>query len=399
MVKRGFLFVFVVIFSSTIWSAQSLLKGSERLLSQGYHHASKRLASVRLLSTTPFDDRTSIPGSKTMQVFSRPTYDRIAKYVLSQDESIRIHILKAFTGISSLSSAVQLDEHYNPFDPLHNLRKLINSTSAQGLFEAIKSSSTVELALDGKKNKQASEVLRGISGLYNDLTHAFPNYRHRSTVDFLCETDFGYVTIEFQVAKQDHWDKRALAYIANIYGNQLRPRQGYDQIRDVIGVNLLGDGSIPYWRDGNFVRDYTFIDQRNHRNKIPSLRLIQYSLGDVALDHPDLKENDPLRQWIDFFKSAHLKDDTPPLVEEAVRKAYDMVRVDTLKAQHPELLKASDEFFSSLTEHDQAVKEKGLEEGKKEALLVAARSMKKRGISNQEIAIDLGLTEEEVSKV
>ena len=214
---------------------------------------------------------------KTMQVFSRPTYDRIAKHILSNDESVRIDILRAFTGISTLSSAMQLDEHHNPFDPIHNLRKLINSSSSQTLFEKIRDSSTIELSIDGKKNKQASEILKGFSSLYDDLSHAFPSNSYRSTVDFLCETDFGYITIEFQVAKQDYWDKRALAYIASVYGNQLRSRKNYDQIQDVIGVNLLGDGSTPYWKDGDFMRDYTFMNQRGSKHKIPSLRLIQYS--------------------------------------------------------------------------------------------------------------------------
>ena len=395
MTKKLFIFISLLIFSSsTTWSAQSLLSVSEscgrRGLSRAIHFV------TRSFSNASFDDKILVPERrKTMQVFSRPTYDRIAKYVLSQDETVRIDILKAFTGISSLSSATQLDEHYNPFDPLHNLRKLINSSSAHGLFETIRGSSTVELALDGKKNKQASEVLKGLSTLYDDLAHAFPNHRYRSSVDFLCETDFGFITIEFQVAKQDHLDKRALAYIASIYGNQLRPSQDYDQIRDVIGINLLGEGSTPYWKDGNFIRDYTIVDQKRSKNKIPSLRLIQYSLGDVDFDHPDLKENEKLKQWIEFFKSAHEKEATPPSVDESVKKAYDMIRVDTLKTQHPELLKASDDFFSSLTEHDQAVKEKGVEEG----LIKVAQNMLKAKKSTLEIVAMTGLSEEQIKKL
>lgn len=341
----------------------------------------------------------SLEQGKSMQVFSRPTYDRIAKHILSTDESVRIDILKAFTGISTLSSAMQLDEHHNPFDPLHNLRKLINSSSSQNLFETIRDSSSIELSIDGKKNKQASEILKGFSSLYGDLSHAFPSNSYRSTVDFLCETDFGYITIEFQVAKQDYWDKRALAYVASIYGNQLRSRKNYDQIQDVIGVNLLGDGSTPYWKDGDFMRDYTFMNQRGSKHKIPSLRLIQYSLGDVDLDHEDLRENKPLKQWIEFFKSAHEQQETPPSVDESVRKAYQMIRVDTLKKEHPDLLKASDEFFASLTEHDQAVKEKGMEEGERKMRFQIAQNMCSKGLSIQDIVSTTGLSTEEIQKI
>ncbi len=391
MSKIIFIFISLFILSEDSIGLQNLL--SDKFLSRSFNTASRYYQAQKRLfsSTSPIDSTKSSGVNNKMQVFSRPTYDRIAKYILSGDDSVRVDILRAFTGINTLSSAVQLDEHYNPFDPLHNLRKLINSTSSQNLFEIIRDSSEIELSIDGKKNKQAPEILRGLSVLYSDLAHAFPDGRYRSTVDFLCETDFGYITIEFQVAKQDYWDKRALAYIASIYGNQLRPEKDYNQIQNVIGVNLLGDGSAPYWKDGDFMRDYTFMNQRTSKHKIPALRLIQYSLGDVDFNHPDLKENDHLRQWIEFFKSAHEKESLPPSIDDSVRKAYEMIRVDTLKKVHPDLLKASDEFFASLTEHDQAVKEKGLEE--------VAVNMLRAGKDIEEIIKMTGLSQERVKKL
>ncbi|MFN7633089.1 MAG: PD-(D/E)XK nuclease family transposase [Cyanobacteriota bacterium] len=395
MIKILSTLVFCFVLSSTTWSSQGLLRlGTEKGLLQGLQKVSRGIhLPVRLFSTDSLDDKPSAPERKTMhQVFSRPTHDRIAKYVLSEDEAVRIDVLKAFTGIDSLTSARQLDEHYNPFDPLYNLRKLINSASSQEVFETVRDSSDVEVILGGKKNKKASELLKGLSGLYSDLAHAFPSQRNRSTVDFLCETDFGFITIEFQVAKQDYWDKRALAYISSIYGNQLRTRDDYVQIQNVIGVNLLGDGSTPYWKDGGFVRDYTFVDQKNSKNKIPSLRLVQYSLGDANLNHPDLKENEKLRQWIEFFKSAHEKKATPPSVDEPVKKAYDMIRVDKLKSGHPELLRSADEFFASLTEHDKAVAEKTKIE-------IAEKMIGNDKLSDQDISDVSGLSLADVNKL
>ena len=349
--------------------------------------------TVRFFSDS-LDGEHSAPKREIMrQVFARPMHDRIAKYVLSQDEAVRIDILKAFTGIDSLTSAKQLDEH-NPFDALYNLRTLINSASSQEVFETIRESS-VEVLLGGKKNKKASGLVKKLGGLYGDFAHAVPSGKNRSTVDFLCETGFGFITIEFQVTKQVYWDKRALAYISSIYGNQLRTGVGYDQIRDVIGINLLGDGSTPYWKDGGFVREYTFVDKRNSKNEIPSLKLMQYSLGDANLDHPDFKENEKLRQWIEFFKSAHEKKSTPPSLDEPVKNAYDMIRVDKLKSKHPELLRSTDEFFANLTEHDKAVKEKGIEETK---IAIAKNLIKSTKLSDKEIAEVSGLSLEDVEK-
>jgi len=104
------------------------------------------------------------------------------------------------------------------------------------------------------------------------------------------------------------------------------------------------------------------------------LRLIQYSLGDANLDHKDLQDNADLKQWIEFFKSAHEKDSIPQSVGEPVKKAYSMIQVDTLKKKHPDLLKTSDEFFASLTEHDQAVGVQAMEKN--------AREVAKRMISD-----------------
>ena len=82
-------------------------------------------------------------------------------------------------------------------------------------------------------------------------------------------------------------------------------------------------------------------------------------------------------------------------MDESVKKAYDMIRVDTLKTRHPELLKASDDFFSSLTENDQAVKEKGVEEG----LIKVAQNMLKAKRSILEIVAMTGLSEEQIKKL
>lgn len=401
MIKSFLLFFSLLVFTKNAIAMHTFLIGrGEQSLSRSlrikpkHHHSTERFFS----SPSNSDDAPVSEGSKKRQVFSRPTCDRIAKYILSGDESVRVDILRAFTGISTLASAKQLDEHHNPFDPFHNLRKLINASS-QNFFETIRGSSTIELFIDGKENKQAWEILKRFSRVYDDLSYAFPINNYRSTVDFLCETAFGYITIEFEVATQDYWDKRALAHIASLYGNQIRSRKNYDLIHSVIGINFLGDGSAPYWKDGNFMRDYTFMDQRGSKRKIPSLRLIQYSLGDVDFNHPDLKENKQLKQWIEFFKSAHEKEAVPPSIDESVRKAYEMIKVDTLKKEHPDLLKASDEFFSSLTEHDQAVKEKGIEEGRKKANQNFAKKLIYKRMDPKEISELTDLSEEEVLKL
>jgi hypothetical protein len=117
MKKILFILVSIIVFSESSIGMQTLLKaGVETGLRNKCSYISKRFSSSNLLN----DQIPVLERSKKMQVFSRPTYDRIAKYILSGDDSVRVDILRALTGISTLSSAIQLDEHYNPFDPLHN---------------------------------------------------------------------------------------------------------------------------------------------------------------------------------------------------------------------------------------------------------------------------------------
>ena len=78
----------------------------------------------------------------------------------------------------------------------------------------------------------------------------------------------------------------------------------------------------------------------------------------------------------------------PPSIDEPVKKAYEMIRVDTLKKSHPDLLKASDEFFASLTEHDQAVRDN--------KALKVAKKMILKGMDVKEIAELTGISVSEV---
>ena len=85
----------------------------------------------------------------------------------------------------------------------------------------------------------------------------------------------------------------------------------------------------------------------------------------------------------------------PPSIDEPVRKAYEMIRVDILKKEQPELLKASDEFFASLTEHDQAIREQSEEK----ALEKVAKKLIFDGMSVEKVVEITGLSQEQIGKL
>ena len=62
-----------------------------------------------------------------------------------------------------------------------------------------------------------------------------------SQLDILCKLDNeDYVAVEIQVVKYNYWDNRALAYISSLYGNQLRRGDKWEDLKKVIGINILG---------------------------------------------------------------------------------------------------------------------------------------------------------------
>ena len=102
-------------------------------------------------------------------------------------------------------------------------------------------------------------------------------------------------------------------------------------VRDVAELNLLGDGSIPSWKDHNFIRDSVFTDKKSCLNTILSLRLVQYSLGDTESVHKDFLTNPKLKQWIECLKSAHKQSAAPASIDEPTFKKME---VDVVNIQN-----------------------------------------------------------------
>ena len=347
--KIFFLFFYFFIFSQDSLGLQNILRSSGDLcLSQ----SSRNFYKFFHLPKVFFSD---MPISKQKQIFACPTHDDISKHIFCNDESVRIDILKAFTGIQSLSSATLIDRLANPFDPILKLRKLVDSIESQNIFDSIKRSSKIDIFLDDKKVYHALEFLKGLVVSYEDFSHAFPYHRSHSVIDFLCETHSGSVTIEFQVSKEDYWDRRILGLLSSLYKSD--DEKDYEKIQDIVGSYLSGiygnqrtnvveiKENIFSWDTLNtesvyaprFVRNYIFVDRNIFLNKIPVLNFIHYSLSDANLEDEYFEKNYQLKKWVEFFLSAHKRESMPLSIDEPLRKAYEMIRLDVLNKKYPDI--------------------------------------------------------------
>ena len=376
--KIFFLFFCFFIFSEYSIGLQNVLRSNSDLyLSKISHNFYKFFHLPKVFSS---DDSRIIKQnpvselSNNKKVFACPTHDDISKHIFCNDESVRVDILKAFTGIQSLSSATLIDRLDNRFDPILKLRRLINSIESQSIFNRIKNSSKIDIFLDDKKVYHALEFLKGLVVSYEDFSHAFPYHSSHSVIDFLCKTNSGNVTIEFQVSKQDYWDRRILSLLSSLYGNE--KAKDYKKIEELVGSYLSGiysnqrtnivklkeDTLCQYTLNTEsvynprFVRNYIFVDKNISFNKIPVLNFIHYSLSDANIEDKYFEKNQQLKKWVEFFLSAHKRESMPPSIDEPLRKAYEMIRLDVLNKEYPNIPedKSSHEekkFFLFIVKH------------------------------------------------
>lgn len=376
--KIFFLFFCFFIFSEDSLGLQNVLRSSGDIcLSQSSRNFYKffHLPKVFFSDNSRLSKRNPISAlSNTKKVFACPTHDDISKHIFCHDESVRVAILKAFTGIQSLSSATLIDRLDNPFDPILKLRRLVSSIESQRIFDSVKNSLKIDLFLDDKKVYHALEFLKGLVVSYEDFSHAFPYHRSHSVVDFLCETNSGNVTIEFQVSKQDHWDKRILGLLSSLYRSE--NVKDYEKIQDLIGAYLSGiydnkRANIVKIKDDifsldtlnvesndtpKFIRNYIFVDKNISSNKIPVLNFMHYSLSDANLEDTYFEKNHHLKQWVEFFLSAHKRKSMPPSIDGPLRKAYEMIKFDVLKREFPDIpedqpLYEEKKFFLFIVKH------------------------------------------------
>ena len=364
------------------------------------------------------------------QTYGIPTYDALFKYVLSQD-SIRPSFFHAFVPGLTITSSQRLDEHMNPLQELQLLRDFIHRRDTAQTVDRISATSGVCLGSLNPdttgfvKDEAATTFLHEMMGHFDDIKKAFPRARYDGTMDFVCSLDTGdYALIEMQVIPQDYWDRRALAYVAAFYGNQLRRGDKWEHhIRKVIGINILGGGKDEkvHWVDtpSHYVRHYKFQEQLHEtdpKRYIDGIELIQYSIMNAP--EADSASDREKQDWITFFKRGHRMNEsqvkeqiqTPEVLQAFERAKFSSMPGDVKKAYDDE-----DRQYDQYSQHTAEIASKGeakgkaegkaegiaegIKEGQKKATLKIARELKQMRMSTEQIATATGLSAAEVEEI
>ncbi|MBW8308784.1 MAG: Rpn family recombination-promoting nuclease/putative transposase, partial [Candidatus Paracaedibacteraceae bacterium] len=217
------------------------------------------------------------------QVFARATLDPVAKYVLDDPEVLK-GFIQTFARVSGVEILQILDNNLNPlerkysnlYEAFHKvkpkLRKIMEDDK-EGTKDLYKVEKRLTEDASYVKDEGLTTFLYELARHQDDLSKIFPDPK-RPQVDVLCkfsqrdENDHvkeELALVEIQVAQQDYWDQRGLAYAALIYGNQLRRSEEWSKLKNVIAINILGGGvnNVKYWQGGKYVRHYQFQDKHD----------------------------------------------------------------------------------------------------------------------------------------
>jgi predicted transposase/invertase (TIGR01784 family) len=249
---------------------------------------------------------------------------------------------------------------------------------------------------------QSTAFLEALMGRFEEICTSFPKQkRFDGVMDFACRLDNGeYALIEMQVIPQNYWDRRALAYVAAFYGNQLSRGEQWKHIRKVIGINILGGGKEEkvHWVDalpGEYMRHYKFEDQLNGKKGrfIDGIELIQYSV----MKAPTVDDQEK-QDWLTFFKKAAYMTEEEvqaTIKTEAVRRAFERAKIDKLPTEIFNAYEAEDKEYDQYSQHTADLVSKG----KIEEKIQIAKSMKAKGIASAIITECTGISLSDIEKL
>jgi len=378
------------------------------------------------------------PGAAGSQASGEQTYgittlDALFKHVL-MDDNIRSSFFRAFIPGLSIVSSTRIDEFLNPVQELQLVRTLIHrqdTAAAVGKLSRVTVphyKNTCSKKSCFSRDTQVMAFLREFSERFDDIKKAFPMAKYNGTMDFACQLDNGdFSLVEMQVLPQNHWDKRALAYAAAFYGNQLVKGQRWSDLKKVIGINILGGGTRneAHWNKTSqqFMRHYKFQEQLHKKSPpkfIDGIELIQCSVMNAPSALPSC--NQEQRDWITFYKRGaqmNEKEVKSEVRTPAVLDAFERAKLSSLPdqvkqdydAQQLQYDQVSDYTADKVAEGEAKGRAEGEAKGRAEgraegeakgkadAILMAIRGMKLNHISDARIASFFDMEEHEVAAI
>lgn len=193
-----------------------------------------------------------------------------------------------------------------------------------------------------------------------------------------------------------------LNFAASLYAHQLREGDKYKDIKKVLCINILGDGSeVHMWPEKRHFQHFRFQDQ--HGTVLEKgIEIIQYPLGqDETLGEAleELPESGKIefKEWWEFLahKDTHKKEMVAQVQTDEVREAYELVRFSNLSPKRRASIIRRKQFWDLYKDQTKVLLEKGVKDGIEEGKKGTARRLITMGLSDEQIlhATELPLEE------
>jgi predicted transposase/invertase (TIGR01784 family) len=344
--------------------------------------------------------------TESSQVYGIASYDALFKYVLSYN-NVRPSFFHAFVPNLEIQSSERLDEHMNPLETFQLLRDFLHKKDHNTHIKLLAQSDFKVVSRDELGNERddvpATQIMKEFVGRFEELKLAFPKPHYSGTMDFVCQLRNGdYAMIEMQVIPQNYWDRRALAYVAAFYGNQLKKGGDWKDIRRVIGINILGGGkdSKVHWENtsNQFIRHYKVQEQLHQPAQfIDGIELVQYSI----MNSPEALSSQEVQDWVTFFKRGHFMSEeevVSTIKTPEVLQAFERAKISKLPGEVRLAYEEEDREYDRYSQHTEDLVDKaetkGRTEGREEEKrAIALNLMTMTTLSDLEIAQGTGLSE------
>lgn len=239
-------------------------------------------------------------------------------------------------------------------------------------------------------------------------------------VDILAEGENGELTIfEIQNTRELYYFHRMLYGVSKVVTDYINIGDDYDKVRKVYSINIvyfeLGQGD-DYVYHGKTVfqglhnpNDILKLSTRQ-TEKFFGIKGDRKEAGDLFPEYYVLRVNDfdkvavtPLDEWMEFFKTGHIKDDT---TAPGLAQARECLRVGDLKGEefyayrrHMENLMYQKDVI--ITSYDDGLvdgRAEGIVVGRAESQRAIAKAMKQKGMAPALIAELTGIPQQEIEE-
>jgi predicted transposase/invertase (TIGR01784 family) len=222
------------------------------------------------------------------------------------------------------------------------------------------------------------------------------NKYHISDIHF--ETEHYIIHMESQIQKQEYFSK-GIGTFSDFAGNeQIQNGQDGHELKEVMEIIVLGHKiqDVPTYHDqGVFTM-----------KKFPKSKLFENTFKTHVIQVPRIEEtevdlNNELHRWLILLYKNSNEELFKKVIEmdKNIHQAYNILKHTTKNDEEMAIyemnLKATHDYNSGINHG----KRKGIEEGKKEVMIITASKMKKEGFDPEKISKITGLSLNEIKNI